>query len=101
LSVSLLCLQSLLTNMNYRTALQVRLPLAEDLACYWCGIAFAKHNILEQIGKGIPLRPVKIDMRNSPRPVAQMQQKGGNGVRHCRTFCPEHSVPVHIHAFNP
>jgi hypothetical protein len=72
-SVSLLYLQWLLTDVNYRAALQIRLSLPQDFARHRRGIAFTKHNILEQIGKGISLSPVKIDVGHFASLIAQMQ----------------------------
>ena len=72
-SVSLLYLQWLLTDVNYRAALQIRLSLPQDFARHRRGIAFTKDNILEQIGKGISLRPVKIDVGHFASLIAQMQ----------------------------
>ena len=72
-SVSLLYLQWLLTDVNYRAALQIRLSLPQDFARHRRSVPLTKDNILEQIGKGISLRPVKIDVGHFASLIAQMQ----------------------------
>src|SRR5262245_26228147 len=88
-------------DVNSRPSSRIMFGLPQYLMCHRRRVAFTEDNELHYVPERVTLRPPEIYVRDLPRLVSRVQQKGRERVRHRRAPRAQHAVGAHTHAPHP
>src|ERR1700750_1530926 len=74
------CFGGLLTDVNYRAAIDLGDRLAEDLVRDRGSVTFAQKEKTKDIGDRVAFGPFEVNVRDTPRDFFDVDQCSGNGV---------------------
>src|SRR5947209_6835925 len=91
---------ALAADVHGGAAIRVALDLPQNLARDRRGVALAEEDVFKDVGDGVALSPTQVGVRQLARRLADVEQEGGDGVRHGRAFGAEHVVAADFDALD-